>query len=407
VTLAVALLTREFPPEVYGGAGVHVAELARALAHLVDVRIHCFGGPRTSPLVARAYQPWEALRDGTPHGAALEAMSVDLAMAAGVTGADVVHSHTWHANLGGHLAKLLHGIPHVVTTHSLEPLRPWKAEQLGGGYALSSFCERTALEAADAIIAVSNGMRDDVLSAYPDVDPARVRVVHNGVDTVAYRRVAPDRERLTRLGVDPARPMVLFIGRIARQKGILHLVEAAHRLEHDAQIVLCAAAPDTDEIAREVADGVARLRDRRDVVWLDTMLERDDAIALMSAATVLVCPSIYEPFGLVNLEAMACELAVVATSVGGIPEVVVDGLTGSLVPLDLAPGGAPANPARFEADLAERIDGLLGDPEQARAFGRAGRERVEREFSWGTLAATTASIYAEVVDAARRRSSTT
>jgi len=395
VTLRTALLTREYPPEVYGGAGVHVEYLARELAHHVDVAVHTFGSPRDDPLVAGAYQAWEALAGDAPHLAALRAMSVDLAMAAAVDGADVVHSHTWYANLAGHLAKLLYGVPHVLTTHSLEPLRPWKAEQLGGGYALSSFCERTALEAADLVIAVSAQMRRDVLACYPAVEPGRVTVVHNGIDLDEYRR-DPATDVLRRHGIDPDRPSVVFVGRITRQKGLTHLLEAATQLRKDAQLVLCAGAPDTPQIAAEVTALVGRLRATRDgVVWIDAMLPRTEIVQILSHATAFACPSVYEPFGLVNVEAMACEAPVVATRVGGIPEIVVDGETGLLVDIDGGgdPQGAPRDPAAFARHFAAALNRLLDDPAEARAMGTAGRKRVEASFSWSAIAERTAGLY--------------
>ena len=393
--LAVALLTREFPPEVYGGAGVHVEYLARELARLVDLRVYCFGAERESPLVRGAYQPWPVLAGKAPHLAALQAISVDLEMAAAVEGASVVHSHTWYTNLAGHFAKLLYGIPHVVTTHSLEPLRPWKAEQLGGGYALSSFCERTGLEAADAVIAVSENMRRDVLTSYPAIDPGLVHVIHNGIDPAEYK---PDRRTavLRRHGIDPARPSVVFVGRITRQKGLTHLLEAAPMIDHAAQLVLCAGAADTAEIAAEVRRSVRKLeRSRGAVIWIEEMLPRPDVVQLLSHATVFVCPSIYEPFGLVNLEAMACEAAVVATRVGGIPEIVVDGKTGVLVPFESGGDqfGSPRDPKRFARDLAQAINGLLASPARARSFGKAGRRRVLKDFSWSAIATRTAALY--------------
>ncbi|MBA3621045.1 MAG: glycogen synthase [Actinomycetota bacterium] len=395
MTLRAALLTREYPPEVYGGAGVHVEYLARELAHHVGVAVHAFGPPRDDPLVAGAYQPWEELVGGGPHMAALRTMSVDLAMAAAVEGADVVHSHTWYANLAGHLAKLLYGVPHVVTTHSLEPLRPWKAEQLGGGYALSSFCERTALEAADLVIAVSAQMRRDVLACYPAVGPERVAVVHNGIDLDEYRR-DPGTEVLRRHGIDPDRPSVVFVGRITRQKGLVHLLEAATHLRTATQLVLCAGAPDTPQIAAEVTALVERLRASRDgLVWIDAMLPRAEVVQILSHATVFVCPSVYEPFGLVNVEAMACEAPVVATRVGGIPEVVSDGETGLLVDIDAVadPQGTPRDPVTFARTLAAAVNALLDNPAQARAMGAAGRRRVEAHFSWSAIAARTAQLY--------------
>ncbi|HZG94070.1 MAG TPA: glycogen synthase [Mycobacteriales bacterium] len=397
--MRVGLLTREYPPEVYGGAGVHVEYLARELARLTDVTVHCFGAPReaadpdSGPTVV-AHQPWELLAGQDKHLAALETMSVDLTMAAVAGDLDLVHSHTWYANFAGHLAKLTHGIPHVVTTHSLEPMRPWKAEQLGGGYALSSFCERTSIEAADAVIAVSEGMRRDVLSAYPDVDPAKVHVVYNGIDTAEYRRDDATGV-LERYGVDPARPYVLFVGRITRQKGLTHLIDAAAHLDPAAQLVLCAGAPDTREIAAEIEEGFAELsRQRGGVIWIREMLAKPQVVQLLGHATVFVCPSIYEPLGIVNLEAMACGTAVVATATGGIPEVVVDGETGLLVPFE--PGDAaqnPADPGRFARDIADRLNELVADPARADRMGDAGRERAVQEFSWSAIAAETLALY--------------
>jgi starch synthase len=316
-------------------------------------------------------------------------------MAAATEGAEVAHSHTWYANLAGHLAALTYDIPHVATVHSLEPLRPWKAEQLGGGYALSSWCERVALEAADAVIAVSEGMRADVLASYPAVDPDRVEVVYNGIDTDEYRP-DPDTDVLERIGVDPSRPTVVFVGRITRQKGVPHLLEASRSLSGDAQLVLCAGAPDTPELGAEVARRVEALRATRDgVFWIDEMLPKRDVIQLLSHATVFACPSVYEPLGIVNLEAMACEAAVVASAVGGIPEVVVDGVTGLLVPFTPAGDGSPepADPGAFAAGLAERLNALVEDPPRAASMGRAGRERAVSAFAWGAIAEQTAGVY--------------
>jgi alpha-maltose-1-phosphate synthase len=381
---------------VYGGAGVHVEHLARALEPFADVAVHCFGAPRDDNRVAAAYRPWPALDGSAPHLAALQTFSVDLAMAAGVAGADVVHTHTWYANLAGHLAKLTYGIPHVMTSHSLEPLRPWKAEQLGGGYALSSWAERTSAESADAIIAVSAGMREDILRSYPAVDPERVQIIHNGVDTDAY---SPDPETgvLERLGIDPAVPTAVFVGRITRQKGLPHLLDAAEGLRPGSQLVLCAGAPDTPEIGEEVAQRVQGLQaaGRVKVFWIPEMLPRPEVVQILSHATVFVCPSIYEPFGLVNVEAMACATPVVASAVGGIPEIVVEGETGHLV--GFTPGddpfGSPADPAAFAAALADRINALLADPDGAREMGRAARHRVESEFAWPAIAERTAALY--------------
>ncbi|WBB82800.1 glycogen synthase [Micromonospora sp. WMMC264] len=392
--MRVDLLTREYPPEVYGGAGVHVEYLARELRRLADVRVHCFGAPRDEPGVT-AYAEPAALAGAN---AALRVMGVDLEMAAGTAGTDVVHSHTWYANLAGHTAKLLHGVPHVVTAHSLEPLRPWKAEQLGGGYALSSWCERTAFEAADAIIAVSAGMRRDVLTAYPAVNPDRVRVVYNGIDTAQY---APDRKTdvLDRLGIDPSRPSVVYVGRITKQKGLPYLLRAARELPADVQLVLLAGAPDTPEIGAEVEELAAELRAKRSgVVWVAAMLPKHEVIQVLTHATIFVCPSVYEPMGIVNLEAMACETAVVATATGGIPEVVADGETGLLVPIEQAGDGSgtPLAPERFVADLAARMNELLADPERIAAFGAAGRRRAVEHFSWDAIARQTLEVYRSV-----------
>jgi starch synthase len=388
----VALLSREYPPEVYGGAGVHVEYLARELAQLVDLEVHCWGAERPN---ARAYRPWEALMGEAPHLAALQAISVDLVMAAGLESAAVAHSHTWYANLAGHLGKLLFDIPHVATVHSLEPMRPWKAKQLGGGYALSCFCERTGLEAADAVIAVSRGTREDILRCYPAIEPERVDVIYNGVDTAEY---APDAgvDVLRRLGVDPARPSVLFVGRLTRQKGVEHLLRAALDFEPVAQLVLCAGTPDTPEIGAAVAAGVERLRSRRDGVhWIDAMLPKRDVIQLLSHATVFACPSVYEPLGIVNLEAMACQTAVVATATGGIVEVVVDGETGLLVPFETAGDDStkPADATTFAADFAERVNTLVCDPALAKRMGECGRRRVEQQFAWPAIAQQTVAVY--------------
>ncbi|MEO3870055.1 glycogen synthase [Nonomuraea sp. B12E4] len=386
--MRVDLLSREYPPEVYGGAGVHMEYLARELRKLADVRVRCFGADRDEPGVS-AYRVPGGLAGAN---AALQVLGVDLEMAAACAGADVVHSHTWYANFAGHVAKLLHGVPHVITTHSLEPLRPWKAEQLGGGYAISSWAERTALAAADAVIAVSEGMRRDVLAAYPEIPPSRVSVIHNGIDTTQYTP-DPGTDVLRKHGVDPARPYVVFVGRITRQKGLVHLLHAARSFDPGAQLVLCAGAPDTTEIAAEVTDLVRGL-DRDGVVWIQEMLPKPEVIQLLTHATVFVCPSVYEPMGIVNLEAMACETAVVATATGGIPEVVADGETGLLVPISQGADGTPHDPGRFAADLAERVNTLLGDPARARELGRAGRARAVERFSWERIAHRTVDLYA-------------
>jgi starch synthase len=395
--LRVDLLTREYPPEVYGGAGVHLEYLARDLRPLADVRVHCFGAPRDEPGVTAYPEP--AGLEGA--NAALRVMGVDLEMAAGCAGTDIVHSHTWYANFAGHTAKLLYGVPHVVTTHSLEPLRPWKAEQLGGGYALSSFCERTAIEGADAVIAVSGGMKRDVLSAYPGVDPDKIKVVYNGIDTSVYR---PDHQTgvIERLGIDPSRPSVVFVGRITRQKGLPYLMRACHDLPPQTQIILLAGAPDTKEIAAEVEGLSIQLRGARDdggVIWVQEMLPKHEVVQVLTNATVFVCPSIYEPMGIVNLEAMACETAVVATATGGIPEVVADGETGILVPIEqLADGsGTPVDPDKFVADLASALTELIEDPARAKELGRAGRRRAVEHFSWSRIAEETLSVYRSVL----------
>ncbi|WP_181019489.1 glycogen synthase [Nonomuraea typhae] len=390
--MRVDLLSREYPPEVYGGAGVHLEYLARELRRLADVRVRCFGAAREEPGVS-AYRVPGGLETAN---AALQVLGVDLEMAAACEGASVVHSHTWYANFAGHMAKLLYGMPHVVTTHSLEPLRPWKAEQLGGGYTVSSWAERTALAAADAVIAVSAGMRRDVLAAYPEISPDRVSVIHNGIDTAEY---APDagQDVLAKHGIDPARPYVIFVGRITRQKGLVHLLRAARSFAPGAQIVLCAGAPDTPEIAAEVAGLVEGLAAARDgVVWISEMLPKPEVIQLLTHARVFVCPSVYEPMGIVNLEAMACESAVVATATGGIPEVVADGETGLLVPISAGADGEPHDPRRFAADLAERVNALLEDPARAKAMGAAGRARAVEHFSWESVARRTLELYASL-----------
>ena len=375
------MLTREYPPDVYGGAGVHVDFLVRELRHLVDVDVHCFGDPRPDAVA----HPVPAALDGA--NPALQTLGVDLDIARAVADCDVLHSHTWYANVAGVLGGLLHGIPHVLSAHSLEPQRPWKVEQLGGGYRVSSWAERTAYRNADAIIAVSHGMKADILAVYPFMDPDKVHVVHNGIDTVLYRP-APDPEVLARHGVDPSRPYVVFVGRITRQKGVGHLLAAAKGFHPDAQLVLCAGAPDTPEIGSATAAAVESLRESRTgVVWISQMLPREDVITLLTHATVFVCPSVYEPLGIVNLEAMACETAVVASAVGGIPEVVADGVTGTLVPY------APSYPEGFEAALTEAVNALVTDPAKAEAMGRAGRERAIRHFGWDSIARRTVEVY--------------
>jgi alpha-maltose-1-phosphate synthase len=379
--MRIGLLTREYSPEVYGGAGVHVDHLVPELRRIVDVDVHCFGGPRPD---ARSHGSGRRMENAN---AALRTLAVDLSMADAVSSVDLVHSHTWYTNFAGHLAKVLHGVPHVVTAHSLEPRRPWKAEQLGGGYRLSSWVERTAYESADAIIAVSDGMRTDVLDCYPALDPARVHVVRNGIDTTAFRPVE-DRSLVRARGIDPTRPMVVFVGRITRQKGVGHLIAAAHDIGRDAQIVLCAGAPDTPELAAETEAAVAELAAARPgVFWIREMLSTDEIRQMLSAASVFVCPSVYEPLGIVNLEAMACGTAVVASDVGGIPEVVTDGRTGLLAHYD------ERDTRSFERDLADAVNKLLADPGLAADMGAAGRVRAASVFPWRAVAEQTMRVY--------------
>jgi starch synthase len=398
----VDILTKEYPPAIYGGAGVHVAELVRALRARgdLDVRVRAFGADRDEAGTA-AYADLPELASAN---AALQTLGVDLTMAADCAGADLVHSHTWYANFGGHLASLLHGVPHVVTAHSLEPMRPWKAEQLGGGYQVSSYVERTAYEGAAGVIAVSEGMRRDILRSYPSLDPARVHVVHNGIDAEQW---APDHSDAARRiveqhGVDPSRPAVIFVGRITRQKGLPYLLRACADLPPEVQLVFCAGAPDTPEIKAEVEDLIAGLREKREgVVWIAEMLPRAEVVALLSHSTVFVCPSVYEPLGIVNLEAMACGLPVVGTATGGIPEVVVDGETGWLVSIEQHQDGTgtPTDPDRFVADLAAALTDAVSDVERARERGAAGRRRAVESFSWSSIGERTLEVYRTVVGA--------
>ncbi|HEX3304730.1 MAG TPA: glycogen synthase [Streptosporangiaceae bacterium] len=380
--LRVALLTREYPPEVYGGAGVHVTYLARELAPLVDLTVHCQGADRPG---AVAHRPWDLLADANQ---ALQVISTDLSMAAaagpGMNSAQLLHSHTWYANLAGHLAAMLYDIPHVMTMHSLEALRPWKAEQLGGGYTVSSWCERVAAASAAAVVAVSDGMRADIMAAYPEIPAERIRVIRNGIDTTEYHP-DPDTDVLERYGIDLARPYVIFVGRITRQKGVPVLLRAASGLIPEAQLVLLAGAADTQEQLAEVTELVDGLRATRSgVFWIPEMLPKHDVIQLLTHATVFAIPSIYEPLGIVNLEAMACGTAVVGSRTGGIPEVVADGETGLLVP--------PGEPE----PLAAALNLLLSDPDRAAAMGHAGRKRAVAEFGWSAIAAQTADLYAEL-----------
>ncbi|WNM23219.1 glycogen synthase [Demequina capsici] len=395
------ILTREYPPFVYGGAGVHVNELAAVLRGRVDVRVRAFDGPRDEPGVTG----YTALGGGVGD-AALDVLAHNLPMAKDCQGADLVHSHTWYANMAGHLAKTLHGIPHLLSAHSLEPLRPWKAEQLGGGYRVSSWIERTAYEAADAIIAVSGGMRQDVLRCYPDVDPAKVHVIHNGIDVDSWAAPSSEQERaaadavVERYGIDRTRPAIVFVGRITRQKGLPYFLKAVSQLPREIQVVLCAGAPDTKEIAAEVSGAVERLQKERDgVIWIEQMLPRPELVAVLDACTAFVCPSVYEPLGIVNLEAMAVGLPVVATATGGIPEVVVPGETGTLVPIEQVQDGTgtPLDPERFASDLAAALTDMVSDMDRAEAFGAAGRARAAESFSWGAIGDRTLALYESVL----------
>ncbi|MCU1509927.1 MAG: glycosyl transferase family 1 [Glaciihabitans sp.] len=393
--MRVDLITREYPPEVYGGAGVHVAELVKALRPDTDVVVRCFGMPREEQDVHSYLVPPE-LSGANP---ALATLGVDLQIARDLEGADIVHSHTWYANAAGHVGSLLHGIPHVVTAHSLEPLRPWKAEQLGGGYKLSSWIESTAFAGAAAIIAVSEGMRRDILRSYPFLDESRVLTVHNGVDLEKWKPL-DDADVVRSLGIDPDRPSVVFVGRITRQKGLPYLLRAAAMLPDDVQLVLCAGAPDTPEILAEVREGVAALqRERSGVIWIDRLLSQPELSAVLTAATTFVCPSVYEPLGIVNLEAMACGAPVVGTATGGIPEVVDDGVTGRLVPIEQMQDGTgtPLDADRFVSDLAAALIEVVSDPVAARSMGESGRRRAEAEFGWDRIALRTKEIYASLL----------
>ncbi|HLS04520.1 MAG TPA: glycogen synthase [Actinomycetales bacterium] len=393
--MRIDMLTREYPPHIYGGAGVHVTELAAVLSKKLDVRIRCFDGPRSEAKVTGYTEPQD-LKDAN---ATLATMATNLYMAKDTVGADLVHSHTWYANFAGHVSKLLHDVPHVISAHSLEPLRPWKAEQLGGGYRVSSFIERTAYLSADAVIAVSAGMREDVLRSYPDIDPEKVRVVHNGIDLEGWQR-NDDPDSVRRWGINPDQPSVVFVGRITRQKGLPYLLRAAAHLPPHVQLVLCAGAPDTPELMAEVRQLVADLRAQREgVVWIDDMLPREELTAILSAATTFVCPSVYEPLGIVNLEAMACETPVVGSGTGGIPEVVTHGEVGTIVPIEqLSDGtGEPIDPQKFVSDLAQALNEMVADPERARELGRAARKRVEDYFSWDAIAERTIAVYDSVL----------
>lgn len=400
--MRVGIFTREFPPHIYGGAGVHVDYLTRELAKKIEVEVHSFGDQRSDHgnLHVYGHEPWSEITDGTTEKfkGALEALSVNLTSIKNLVDVDVVHTHTWYASMAGFLAKKLYDVPLVLTTHSLEPLRAWKAEQLGSGYRMSSWMEKTAIEDADAIVAVSSETKNDILRVYP-VDPERVHVIYNGIDLKEYRR-ADSIEALQTYGVDPNTPYVLFVGRITRQKGVTHLVDAIPYLAPGTQVVLCAGAPDTPEIAaemREKVEAVRRVNPR--VVWIEKMISKPEAIQLYSHARVFCCPSVYEPFGIINLEAMACETPVVASATGGIKEVVVDGQTGYLVPFAADPvSNMPLDPQKFSRDLAAKLNQLLADPQLCKQFGRTGRRRVEEKFSWEAIAAQTIDLYQSLVE---------
>ncbi|WP_141737302.1 glycogen synthase [Corynebacterium sp. HMSC29G08] len=386
--MRVGMMTKEYPPEIYGGAGVHVTELTRFMRNIdgVDVDVHCMGAPRDEANVyVHGVDP--ALENAN---GALKTLSTGLRMANSANNLDVVHSHTWYAGLGGHLTGLMYDIPHVATAHSLEPDRPWKREQLGGGYNVSSWSEKNAMENADAVIAVSSGMKDNILRAYPSIDPDKVHVVLNGIDTELWY---PTKGTITEeLGVDPTRPIVSFVGRITRQKGVPHLLKAAQLFDDSVQLILCAGAPDTPEIAAETEGLVDKLRAERDgVFWVEEMLPADKIREVYAASDVFVCPSIYEPLGIVNLEAMACGTAVVASRVGGIPEVVVDGVTGTLVDYN------EPDPETFERDLAEAVNAIVSNKDTAARMGQAGRDRAVADFSWATIAQQTVDIYKKLI----------
>jgi len=406
--LRVALLTREYPPNVYGGAGVHVEELSKVLAAHADVDVHAFDGPReagVSPAGVTVHG-YDYPAELASANAAIKTLGVDLEIADRVREADILHSHTWYANMAGHIGGMLYGIPHVISAHSLEPLRPWKREQLGGGYEVSSWVERTAYEAADGIVAVSFAMKDDILRCYPKIDPDRVRVIHNGIDLSGWNapkadeEIAAAREYFASYGLDPDKPTIMFVGRITRQKGVPGLLRAIAKLPPEIQVVLCAGAPDTPEIAAETEALVEDLQSRRTgIVWISDFLSRGKIIRLLSCSTAFVTPSIYEPLGIVNLEAMAVGLPVVGTKTGGIPDCIEDGVTGTLVPIEqLDDGtGTPVHPEAFEADLASALEAVCADPEKAREMGAAGRKRVEEHFSWESIALKTMDFYRDVI----------
>jgi len=387
---------------VYGGAGVHVDYLSRELAKQIEVEVHCWG-PQNSDdgnLHVRGAEPWEEISKGTrgEFKLTLEALSLNLTQVKALTGIDIVHTHTWYVSMAGYLAKKLYNVPLVLTTHSLEPLRAWKAEQLGRGYEMSSWMERTAILDADAIIAVSESTRTDILRAYPDVKANRVHVIYNGIDLSEYQKT-PETKALTNYGIDAANPYVLFIGRITRQKGVTHLVDAIRHLPPETQVVLCAGAPDTPDIAAEMRQKVENARrDHPHIIWIEKMVTKHESIQLYSNARVFCCPSVYEPFGIVNLEAMACRAPVLASATGGIKEVVVEGETGYLVPFEQDPVTSfPVDPEKFARDLAAGINRLLEDPDKCQRFGNAGRRRVEELFSWSAIAQQTIRLYQRLI----------
>lgn len=384
-TTRVGLVTKEWPPQVYGGAGVHAVQLTQALRNLdgVSVDVHCFGGARTDG--AFGYTTPASFADANP---AVQAIATDLEIANNLQNVDVIHSHTWYANMAGHIASMLHGLPHVITAHSLEPLRPWKAEQLGGGYQISSWAEKSAYESADAIIAVSDGMRADVLAAYPNVDPAKVVTIRNGVDVDRFKPTS-DPALLAELGVTGR--YAIFVGRITRQKGLAHLLRAWQNVPAEYGLVLAAGSPDEETIGNEVKGLIEELqKTRANVIWIPDMLPHEKLCALLTAADLFICPSIYEPLGIVNLEAMGCETAVLATRVGGIPEVVADGNTGKLV-------NYSGDGAALEGDLAAAIIELMEQPALLKQYGEAGRKRAASEFGWAAVARATLALYQSLI----------
>ena len=381
--MKVGLVTKEWEPHIYGGAGVHIKYLTKSLTKLIETQVHCFGEPRTDAI---GYELSDSEKKLNP---ALQALITDLAMAENLKSVDLVHSHTWYANMAGHFSKLLNGTPHVISAHSLEPDRPWKAEQIGGGYAISSWAEKTAYEGADAIIAVSQGMRRDVLKAYPALDPNKVHAILNGIDTEKYRP-SPNSQLLSKYGISGR--YAIFVGRITRQKGLAHLLRAWQEVNPEFGLVLAAGSPDEPGIGKEVSDAINKLKaERNNVWWFEKMLPQDEVISLLSSADLFICPSIYEPLGIVNLEAMACETAVLASDVGGIPEVVEAGVTGELIHYD---GQADS----FEVKFTERINALMSEPDKLTQYGKAGRVRAISNFSWDSIAKETVALYERVLN---------